>query len=157
MGNLLPRPVGGHRLFLPVSLIVGVLLMAAGVPMTLAPAPRSRRSNPGAMGNGEDGKAKPQEIARGPVAAVMPIKHLGTNGGGFFGANSAHPFENPNALTNFLDLHEHLALSVLPGGHVRRMLKRLRHAGVIYAVMMVLLVGMIIWAVCWDTMQPNPA
>ena len=41
-------------------------------------------------------------IARGPVAAIIPIKHLGTNGGGFFGANSAHPFENPNAWTNFL-------------------------------------------------------
>ena len=60
------------------------------------------RSKPGAMGTDDDGGAKPQEIARGPVAAVIPIKHLGTNGGGFFGANSAHPFENPDAWTNFL-------------------------------------------------------
>ncbi len=56
----------------------------------------------GAMGTDDEGKPKPQVIARGPVAAVLPIKHLGTNGGGFFGANSAHPFENPNAWTNFL-------------------------------------------------------
>ena len=41
-----------------------------------------------------------QAIARGPVAAIVAIKQLGTNGGGFFGANSAHPFENPNAWTN---------------------------------------------------------
>ena len=41
-------------------------------------------------------------ISRGPVAAIIPIKHLGTNGGGFFGANSAHPFENPSAWSNIL-------------------------------------------------------
>ena len=41
------------------------------------------------MGTDDDGTAKPQEIARGPVAAIVAIKHLGTNGGGFFGANSA--------------------------------------------------------------------
>ncbi len=52
----------------------------------------------------EKGEPLPQVIARGPVAAViLPIKHLGTNGGGFFGANSAHPYENPNAWTNFLE------------------------------------------------------
>ena len=49
----------------------------------------------------EDGQPQPQTIARGPVAAIIPIKHLGTNGGGFFGANSAHPFENPSAWSNF--------------------------------------------------------
>ena len=47
------------------------------------------------MGNDDDGAAKPQEIARGPVAAIVAIKQLGTNGGGFFGANCCHPFENP--------------------------------------------------------------
>ena len=55
---------------------------------------------------GPDDKGQPQRrsrSARGPVAAIMPIKHLGTNGGGFFGANSAHPYENPSAWSNFLD------------------------------------------------------
>ena len=71
--------------------------------MTLDKAGAGRRRwKPGAMGNDDDGKPQPQEIARGPVAAIIPIKHLGTNGGGFFGANSAHPFENPSAWTNFL-------------------------------------------------------
>jgi K+-transporting ATPase ATPase A chain len=98
-----------------------------------------------------------QEIARGPVAAVLPIKHLGTNGGGFFGANSAHPFENPNAWTNFLEsvsiLFFPLALVVMFG----RMIGRPRHAAVIYAVMLLLFVGMIVNAVWFDTLHANPA
>jgi K+-transporting ATPase ATPase A chain len=77
--------------FIPASLIGGVLLMAGGVPMTFEKAATVATLEPGAMGETEDGKPKPQTIARGPVAAVLPIKHFGTNGGGFFGANSAHP------------------------------------------------------------------
>ena len=76
--------------FLPASLIVGVVLLAAGVPMTFDKAQEVQTVEAGAMGN-ENGKPLPQVIARGPVAAIIPIKHLGTNGGGFFGANSAHP------------------------------------------------------------------
>ena len=80
---------------------MGVLLMADGVPMTLDKAAEVATLEAGAMGR-TTRQAKPQTIARGPVAAIMPIKHLGTNGGGFFGANSAHPFENPSGLSNFL-------------------------------------------------------
>jgi len=109
------------------------------------------------MGRDDTGAAKPQEIARGPVAAVIPIKHLGTNGGGFFGANSAHPYENPDAWSNFLSCMNILifpfALVIMFG----RMLKNLRHAAILYATMMVLFVAMIGWAVYWDTLQPNPA
>ncbi len=108
-------------------------------------------------GRDDTGAARPQEIARGPVAAVLPIKHFGTNGGGFFGANSAHPFENPTAWTNFLTCVNILifpfALVVMFG----RMLNNMRHAAVIYGVMLVLFIGMIGWAVAWDTLQPNPA
>ncbi|HYV34824.1 MAG TPA: potassium-transporting ATPase subunit KdpA, partial [Gemmataceae bacterium] len=86
-----------------------------------------------------------------------PIKHLGTNGGGFFGANSAHPFENPSALTNILECINLLifpfSLLVMFG----RMLKNMRHATVIYGVMMLMMACMIMWSVYWDTMQPNPA
>ena len=52
---------------------------------------------PAAMGVNDDGQAKPQTIVVGPVAAFESIKMLGTNGGGFYGMNSAHPFENPTA------------------------------------------------------------
>src|SRR6185369_3816302 len=88
--------------FLPASLLMGVVLMARGQPMTMQPAAQVVTLEAGSMGTGDDGKPLPQVLARGPVAAVIPIKHLGTNGGGFFGANSAHPFENPSALSNFL-------------------------------------------------------
>src|SRR5207253_5746240 len=80
--------------FLPASLVMGVLLLAAGVPMTLDGAAEVTTLE-GVL----------QKIARGPVAAIIPIKHLGTNGGGFFGANSAHPFENPDAWTKIGRAH----------------------------------------------------
>jgi K+-transporting ATPase ATPase A chain len=143
--------------FIPSSLLMGVVLMALGVPMTFEPSAQASTVEPGAMGRDDAGVAKPQEIARGPVAAVIPIKHLGTNGGGFFGANSAHPYENPSAWTNFLTCVNILifpfALVIMFG----RMLKNLRHAAILYATMMVLFVAMIGWAVYWDTLQPNPA
>lgn len=80
------------RILLPLSLIVGFVLILQGVPMTF------------------DGKMKvttlegnTQYISQGPTAAIVPIKQLGTNGGGFFGTNSAHPLENPNYLTNMIE------------------------------------------------------
>jgi K+-transporting ATPase ATPase A chain len=141
----------------PASLLMGVVLMALGVPMTLEPTARVSTLESGAMGRDDTGAAKPQEIARGPVAAVIPIKHLGTNGGGFFGANSAHPYENPDAWTNFLSCMNILlfpfSLVIMFG----RMLKNMRHAAVLFGTMMVLFVVMIGWAVYWDAMEPNPA
>ncbi len=131
--------------FLPFSFVAGVLYIAAGTPMTFA-------------GSAEVTTVEGlvQRIARGPVAALMSIKHLGTNGGGFFGANSAHPFENPGAWSNVLTcvciLLFPLSLVVMFG----RMIGNMRHAVVIYGVMMVMFVGMVVWAICWDTLQPNP-
>jgi potassium-transporting ATPase potassium-binding subunit len=131
--------------FVPSSLLMGILSMAAGMPMTLA-----------GMAEATTLDGVKQMISRGPVAALLPIKHLGTNGGGFFGANSAHPFENPNAWTNILEciniLIFPLSLIVMFG----RMIKNLRHAAVIYGVMMLMFVAMTGWAICWDTLQPSP-
>src|SRR5262249_41663249 len=107
-------------------------------------------------GTGEDGRPLPQMISRGPVAATIPIKHLGTNGGGFFGANSAHPFENPSAWTNFLTCVNILLFPMSLVMMFRRMIGHIRHAGVIYGVMMALFLVMIGWAIYWDTLQPNP-
>jgi potassium-transporting ATPase potassium-binding subunit len=142
--------------FLPISLVMGVILMARGQPMTLEPMAQVATLEPGAMGAGEDGKPLPQMISRGPVAAVIPIKHLGTNGGGFFGANSAHPYENPDATTNFLEC---LNLMMFPFALVvmfGRMLNQMRHAAVIYSVMLTMWAGLIWWCIYWDTLQPNP-
>ncbi|MGL5082071.1 MAG: potassium-transporting ATPase subunit KdpA [Microcoleaceae cyanobacterium] len=80
------------RILLPISIIFGILLMIAGVPETLA-GPATATTLEGAT----------QTIARGPVAHFEVIKQLGENGGGFFGINSAHPFENPSAFTNLVE------------------------------------------------------
>jgi K+-transporting ATPase ATPase A chain len=142
--------------FLPSSLVMGVLLLPVGVPMTFQGAAKVTTLDPDAMGADDAGKPQPQLVARGPVAAIIPIKHLGTNGGGFFGANSSHPFENPGAWSNFLTCVNILvfpfALVVLFG----KMLHNMRHAVVIYSVMMSLFIVMIGWAIYWDTLHPNP-
>ena len=143
--------------FLPASLIMGVLLMADGQPMTFEGQAQIATVEEGSMGTAPDGKPNPQMIVRGPVAAIMPIKHLGTNGGGFFGANSAHPYENPTAWSNFLTcvniLIFPLSLIVMFG----RMLNNMRHAMVIYAVMTLMFLSMAVWAIYWDTLSPNPS
>src|SRR5260370_32220888 len=109
------------------------------------------------MGIGDNGQLKQQTIVVGPLAAFVPMKQLGTNGGGFFGMNSAHPFENPGDVTNFLSC---VAMMLFPFSLVLmygRMLKRIRHSVVIFAVMAVLMIGTVAWAIWFDTLQPNPA
>ncbi|MGV8091184.1 MAG: potassium-transporting ATPase subunit KdpA [Mangrovibacterium sp.] len=81
------------RILLPVAFVLAVVFVFRGMPMTF---------------EGKDSIITLQgdtvEVSRGPVAAFVPIKHVGTNGGGFFGANSAHPLENPDYLTNMLQM-----------------------------------------------------
>jgi K+-transporting ATPase ATPase A chain len=112
------------RLFLPLSIIVAILFLLNGMPMTF---------------HGKDSIVTMQgdtvQVSRGPVAAMIPIKHLGTNGGGFFGVNSAHPFENPNYFTDLIEL---LSQSVLPFALVFALgyyLRRKRLALMIFGVM----------------------
>jgi K+-transporting ATPase ATPase A chain len=85
---------------LPIALLGSLTLVWQGVPLNLSPYSEAR---------GLEGSL--QSIAQGPVAALEFIKNLGTNGGGFFNANGAHPYANPTPLTNFLGL---LAIAVLP-------------------------------------------
>lgn len=94
IGNFFEDFVKAHtRIFLPVSFIITLVLVALQVPQTLDPT-LTVKTLEGAM----------QQIAVGPVASLESIKHLGTNGGGFFGVNSAHPFENPSPLTNVIEI-----------------------------------------------------
>jgi potassium-transporting ATPase potassium-binding subunit len=109
---------------LPLSLILALILMSQGVPQTFSGH---------ATAHTLEGAA--QTIARGPVALMLAIKQLGTNGGGFFNANSAVPFENPNGLTNFLEV---LAILLIPVAQVfmfGRMVLARRHAWMIFAAM----------------------
>jgi K+-transporting ATPase ATPase A chain len=143
--------------YLPLCFVVGIVLMATGVPMTLDGNSQATTVEAGAMGNDDAGAPQSQIIARGPAAAIVAVKQFGTNGGGFFGANSAHPFENPNAFSNLLTC---VGLILLPMSALvlfGKMLGNFRHVAVIFGVMLVLSVATIAWAVASDTMQPNPA
>ncbi len=125
---------------LPLALLVAVVYALGGMPMTLSGSATATTLE-GAV----------QTIARGPVAAFVAIKQLGTNGGGFFGPNSTHPFENPSFFTNVVSM---FAIVVIPMACVwmfGRILGHLRHAAVIFGVMLVLVVGKIAWSVYFES------
>jgi potassium-transporting ATPase potassium-binding subunit len=95
---------------LPISIVGALFLVSQGVVQNLKPYDKAAVIDPQTITTtGADGKPQPtvvseQTIAQGPVASQEIIKQFGTNGGGFFNANSAHPFENPTPLTNFLEM-----------------------------------------------------
>ncbi len=100
---------GTLYILLPLSLVLAVSLVAQGVVQTFSSSREVSLLEPIVDANGE---ATPvQKIAVGPVASQVAIKQLGTNGGGFFNANSAHPLENPTPLSNFLQL---LSILLIP-------------------------------------------
>src|SRR5580692_1508091 len=142
--------------FLPVAFLLSLVFLQQGSPLTFDAAQQVSTLEPAAMGTGDNGQPKQQTIVMGPLAAFVPMKQLGTNGGGFFGMNSAHPFENPTAATNFFEtfcmMLFPMALVLMYG----RMLSRFRHSVVIFSVMLLLFVGTVAWAIYYDTMQPNP-
>lgn len=90
------------RILLPISIIIAIILVALGTPQTF----KTRMVV-------ETIEGKYQVLALGPAAAWEAIKHLGTNGGGLFSANSAHPFENPNLWTNYIEM---MCMMIIPGG-----------------------------------------
>jgi K+-transporting ATPase ATPase A chain len=121
--------------FIPYSVIVAVCLVGMGVPMTFEPAAKATTVD------GVATKLETQTIARGPVAALVAIKQAGTNGGGFFGPNSCHPFENPSPWSNLLSVVSILMLpmsSIVMAGF---MLRNMKHAMLIFGVMLALLIA----------------
>jgi K+-transporting ATPase ATPase A chain len=120
------------RVLLPLSIIIGLLLVSQGVPQTFSGTHTITTI-----------EGKMQDIALGPVAALEAIKHIGTNGGGFFSANSAHPFENPTAVSNLIEL---LSMMLLPSSIVYTfglMLKNRKQGWAIFASMSILfLIGL---------------
>ncbi|MDY8110141.1 potassium-transporting ATPase subunit KdpA [Fulvimarina sp. 2208YS6-2-32] len=124
---------------LPLAFVMAILLVMGGVPMTFDGA---------AVATTLEGVQ--QTIARGPVAAFVAIKQLGTNGGGFFGPNSTHPLENPGFWTNILEM---VAIIIIPMACVwmfGRIIGRMRHAGVIFAVMLAFLMVKTVGAVSFE-------
>ncbi|WP_288981421.1 potassium-transporting ATPase subunit KdpA [uncultured Flavobacterium sp.] len=112
------------RILLPLSAIVAVILIFSGTPMTF---------------EGKDSITTLQgdtvEVSRGPAAAFIGIKHIGTNGGGFFGVNSAHPFENPTYFTNAVELWAQLIIPLAMIFALGFYLKKRKLSYVVFGVM----------------------
>jgi|GEM_PF-271 len=129
---------------LPAAILLGVVLVWQGVPLNLSPYTTVTTV-----------EGKTQVIAQGPVAALEPIKNLGTNGGGFFNTNGAHPYANPTPLTNFLGL---LAIAVIPAATpvaFGYMTGRHRAGWLLLGVMVVLFIAALV--VCDAAESSEPA
>ncbi|MBK9517910.1 MAG: potassium-transporting ATPase subunit KdpA [Anaeromyxobacter sp.] len=132
-------------LLLPASLVFGLVLVSQGVLQTLAPSLEVTTV-----------EGVKQVLALGPVGSQEAIKQLGTNGGGFFNANSAHPFENPTPLTNLLQI---LLILAIPAGLTwtyGRMARNTRQGWALFGAMLALFLAGYA-AVTWAEHQPNPA
>jgi len=146
---------------LPVCLVGSLVLVSQGVVQNLKPYTTVDLVQPyTAQMTSPDGKTTTQivtqqVIAQGPVASQEIIKQLGTNGGGFFGANSAHPFENPTPFSNLLEM---LAIFAIPSGltyTLGRMTGSQRHGWAVWAAMAFLfLIG--VTATYWAEAKGNP-
>ncbi len=130
---------------LPLSIVVALALIAFGMPQNL-----------GAYTEATTLEGAKQVLAQGPVASQIAIKQLGTNGGGFFNVNSSHPFENPNAVTNLVEMWSILAISAALTYTFGRMVHDTRQGWALFAVMALLFfVGI---ATCyWSESHGNPA
>jgi len=131
-------------ILLPIAIIGALLLAWQGVPQ-----------NFDAYVQAQTVEGAPQTLAQGPAAAQISIKQLGTNGGGFFNANSAHPYENPTPLSNLVEV---LFILLIPAALVYTfgvMVRDRRQGWALWAVMAILLVGGL--AICYSSeMAGNP-
>lgn len=130
---------------LPLSLLCAFFLVSQGVLQNFSPYVAARTI-----------EGHEQILPMGPVASQVAIKQLGTNGGGFFGVNSAHPFENPTPLSNFIEL---LALLLIPSALIHMfglLTNQKRHARTLFAVVSVVFMASLIISL-WAETRPNPA
>ncbi len=133
------------RILLPLSVVVALLLLFNGMPMTF---------------KGKDQYISMQgdtvNVSRGPAAAMIAIKQLGTNGGGFFGTNSAHPFENPNYFTNMVECICIILIPIALVFALGYMLKRKKFAWMVFAVMTAGYLLFVVPSIYYE-MKGNPA
>jgi K+-transporting ATPase ATPase A chain len=130
---------------LPLAALWAGMLAITGVPMTFAGAAQATTL-----------EGAEQTIARGPVAAFVAIKQLGSNGGGFYGPNSAHPLENPSYWSNVISM---IAILLVPMASVwmfGRITGRMRHAAAVFVVMSTLYLGLLGAAFAFES-QPTHA
>lgn len=148
------------RILLPICIVYGMVLVSQGVIQNMKPYTVARVLDPQSVTTMVNGKPvtqtiTTQTIAQGPVASQEAIKMLGTNGGGFFNANSAHPFENPTPFSNFLEM---ISIFLIPAGFtvtLGRMTKSPKHGWAVFAAMSILFFAGVAVAY-WAEAQPNP-
>ena len=154
---------------LPVSIVGALLLVSQGVPQNLKPYDTVKLLEPQQVQKvGQDGKpvidvaGKPvmdtvtdQVIAQGPVASQEIIKEFGTNGGGFFNANSSHPYENPTPLSNLIEMFAIFAIGAGLTYTLGRMVGSQRHGWAVWAAMAVLFIAGVSTAY-WAESHGNP-
>src|SRR5215470_7303005 len=132
-------------ILLPVSIVVGLFFVWQGMPQNL-----------GAYTEATTLEGAKQVIAQGPVASQEVIKMLATNGGGFFNANSSHPFENPNAITNFVQIVLIFSIGASLTNVFGRMVGDQRQGWAVFAVMALLFLGGVL-VTYWAEAAGNPA
>src|SRR5215813_3584743 len=160
-------------ILLPLSIVLALALVSQGVVQNLKPYTTAqlvekqtievdKKDTNGNVITKQDGTTEKetqtietQTIAQGPAASQIAIKQLGTNGGGFFNVNSAHPFENPTPLSNFLEMFSILAISAGLTYTLGRMVKSQKHGWAVFAAMAVLFLAGLL--VCyWAESKGNP-
>ncbi len=133
------------RILLPLCIVVAIMLAFSGTPASF---------------DGKDSVVSLQgdtvQVSRGPAAGMIAIKHIGTNGGGWFGANSAHPFENPGYFTAMLELIAQMVIPVAMLFALGFYIKRKKLAWLIFGVMTIGMLILVIPTINWE-MQGNPA
>ena len=127
------------RLLLPLAIVVATILMWQGTPMTFEGAARATTV-----------EGREQIIARGVAAPMVAIKQLGTDGGGYFGPNSTHPFENPTPLSNLVEIWSILIIPMAMVWTLGDIVGRRRLAVTVFAVMLALYVPMVTFAVAQE-------
>jgi potassium-transporting ATPase potassium-binding subunit len=133
------------RILLPVSVVIAVILVFSGTPQTF----KGKDTLQTMLGDTVN-------VSRGPAASMIAIKHLGTNGGGYFGANSSHPFENPDYLTNVVEM---FAQMIIPFSMVFALgfyINRKKLSRIIFAVMTVGFLSLVIPAMYFEMHRNGP-
>jgi potassium-transporting ATPase potassium-binding subunit len=133
-------------ILLPICLVIAPVLIGQGVIQNLKPYSTVTPLQAGQQA---------QTIAQGPVASQEVIKELGTNGGGFFNANSAHPFENPTPLTNFIEMELILLIPAALTVTLGKMTGSAGHGWAVFAAMAVLFIAAFT-VTYWAEAQPHP-
>ncbi len=133
------------RILLPISLIIAIVLVFNGSPASFDGKDTIMTMQGDTVG-----------VSRGPAAGMIAIKHLGTNGGGWFGANSAHPLENPNYLTNVIEIIAQMLIPIALLFALGYLINRRRFTWVVYGVMTIGMILLLIPTIVTET-NGNPA